>query len=157
MSVSLVRRSALLLVILAATCRPVTKQGPPPPPPPGDVFCTTGNGSKSRPMICVDDNLSANPHSAPVYDVEADNQNPPQPSNKPVVIHWFAQHSVNLQISWKDDSCADKIVCDGFGECTAKIKIKLKKGETKRCTYGMSLGNSKLDPDDDIVVNPCCW
>ena len=153
MSISLVRRSALLLVILTAACRPFTIQRP---PPPGDVFCTTGNGSESRPMICVDDNLSANPHSAPVYDVEADNQHPPRPSNKPVVIHWFAQHSVNLQISWKDTSCADKIVCDGSGECTSKIKIKLKKGETKRCTYSMSLGNSKLDPDDDIVVNPCC-
>ena len=155
MSVSLVRRSALLLVILATTCRPFTNP-PPPPAPAADVFCTTGNGSESRPMICVDDNLLANPRSARVYDVEADNQRPPQPSNKPVVIHWFAQHSVNLQISWTDTSCADKIDCDGSGECKAKIKIKLKKGETKRCTYGVSLGNSKLDPEGDIVVNPCC-
>ena len=100
---------------------------------------------------------SANPHSAPVYDVEADNQHPPQPSNKPVVIHWFAQHSVNLQISWTDTSCADKIVCDGSGECKAKIKIKLKKGETKRCTYSMSLGRLQAGSRrDDIVVNPCC-
>ena len=119
-----------------------------------EVFCTSGNGSKSRPMICVDERtLTASPSPAHVFDVESDNGNP---TNRTVVVHWFTQHSADFHVTFKTDSCTEPVVCDGRGHCMAKVK-RLNGNEHRQCTYGMTIGDNKIDPDGNLVVDPCCW
>jgi hypothetical protein len=149
MSASITRRSALLLVLISIAifrCSSMYRKA--------DVFCRAGNGSASHPMICVDEQtLTANPSPAHVFDVESDNGHP---TNRTVVIHWFTQHSADLHVTFKTEECTEPVVCDGRGECMARVK-RLNAGEHRRCTYGMTIGTSKIDPDGDIVVDPCCW
>jgi hypothetical protein len=156
MPVSLVRRFAVLLILSVAafgifkcTYYYTTKHQ--------DVFCPSGNGSPSRPMICVDERtLTASPHHAKVYDVEAKSDGHTR-SDRPVVIQWYTQKTADLKIKFIDD-CMEKVDCDGIGNCSAKVKIRLKKGDKPTtCRYSMTLGATKFDPEDDIVVNPCCW
>ena len=129
--------------------------------------CTSGNKSKNKPIICVDDGtLAANPSPAPVWDVEKKRGTTDQPSNRPVTIRWIAKDTVNLQVKFKDESCVKSadVKCDGYGECTAKIKpidwntIADPDGDGKKylpCKYDLSATN--IDPEGDLIVNPCCW
>ena len=150
MFASVTRRSILLLLVLISVatfrCSSTYRKG--------DLFCSKGNGSPSHPLICVDEKtLTANPSPAHVFDVEADGG---QPTNRAVVIHWFTQRTADLHVTFKTDSCTEPVECDGRGHCTAKVK-RLDAGEHRRCTYGMTIGSSKIDPDGDLVVDPCCW
>jgi hypothetical protein len=126
-----------------------------------ESFCTSGNGSKSRPMICVDENtLKGDPPTAHVFDVESKGG---KPSNVPVTIHWFTQHTADLQITFRDNSCVGPVTCDGAGHCWATVK-KLDtprdadgRPTSRSCVYDLKLRSSDFDPSDTIVVDPCCW
>lgn len=151
MSVPVLRRYALLLALLlpVAIFRCSSLH------PSQEEFCKAGNGSKSRPMICVDQQtLTANPAVAHVFDVEAGNGHP---TDRTVVVHWFTQRSADLKVSFKSDECTEPVQCDGRGHCWARVKRLTSPQEHRRCTYGMTLGDSKIDPDADLVVDPCCW
>jgi len=148
-SVSPLRRFALLtvLAVVSFQCAPVRK---PQFDRERDHFCTSGNYSKSHPMICVDDaTLAADPDSAHVFNVQPDANN--HPSNKPVVIHWFAQHGGDIQIKFLNTSCVDQLHCEG-GHCVAVVRTQ---SSHTTCKYEISIGDMKKDPD--IVVDPCCW
>jgi hypothetical protein len=152
MSVSSARRFALPLVVLTVSfvifkCGTYRSLRHP------ETFCTVGNNSPSKPMICVDDqNLSANPHHAWMYDVESKNH---QPTNRPVVVQWFSQHTADLQIQMITPNCTEPVQCDGRGHCWTTVK-KLTDSYPKVCHYSITLGDTKYDPEDDIVINPCC-
>jgi hypothetical protein len=151
MSVPVVRRSALLLGVLLSIaifkCGSIRHRSV-------EVFCETGNGSKSRPMICVDERtLTANPSPAFVCDVEGENGHP---TNRTVVIHWFTKRSADLHVDFKTDACTEAVQCDGRGHCWARVKKLNRPDEHRRCTYGMTLGKNMIDPDGDVVVDPCC-
>lgn len=119
-----------------------------------ETFCRSGNFSASRPMICVDEKtLTASPSHAKAYDTESKNG---VSNGRAVTINWYSQHTADLQITMKTDGCTTPVRCDGLGHCTATV-IKLRAGETNKvCTYGMAIGDKSIDPDDDIVLNPCC-
>lgn len=119
-----------------------------------ETFCRTGNFSESRPLICVDEvTLSASPSHARAYDTEAKHG---ISTGRAVTINWFSQHTADLQITMKTDGCTTPVRCDGLGHCTATV-IKLRPRETNKvCTYGMAIGDKSIDPEDDIVLNPCC-
>ncbi len=152
MSVRIMRRYAFLLALLLTVtifrCSSSMRQST-------DEFCKAGNGSKARPLICVDErNLTASPAVAHVFDVEPDGD---LPSSRTVVVHWFTQHTADLRIDFKDTSCTEPVQCDGHGHCWAKVKRLSTATEHRQCRYGMTLGDGKLDPDGDLVVDPCCW
>jgi hypothetical protein len=149
MSASVTRRYILLLVLISVAifrCSSMHTTD--------ESFCHAGNGSKSRPMICVDEKtLTANPGIAHVFDVESDSGHP---TNRTVVIHWFTQQSADLHVAFKTEECTEPVVCDGRGHCMARVK-RLSGNEHRQCTYGMTIGDNKIDPFADIVVDPCCW
>ncbi len=108
-----------------------------------EVFCTRGNGSASRPMICVDEKtLTPNPKIADVYDVEEANS---KMTDRPVVVHWFTQRTANLGVEFITKGCVEHVACNGFGECSVRV-IKLSR-ETyeskpkghKDCKYRLNL------------------
>lgn len=156
MPVSPARRLALLvvLVVVSFQCTSFSRKN--------DVFCRSGNGSKSHPLICVDDKtLTASPNPAHVFDREAKDSGP---SDRAVVINWYAMRTADLQIKYGDNtSCTDEPQCDGRGHCWATVKRlqtpvgKDGRQQNNQCKYRVTLGNTKYDPDSDIVVEPCCW
>jgi hypothetical protein len=176
MSVSLARRFGFLLMV-AVTCFTIFKCGSYRSDYRSNAFCKAGNNSMGRPMICVDENtLTANPNPASVWDVEPKNFEPKneQPSNRPVVIHWFSQGTADLIVSFDkgNERCTEPVVCDHTGHCWATVRKidfypdpKLSRKQNwenamkarRQCRYNMRLGDRKLDPDADIVVDPCCW
>ena len=119
-----------------------------------ETFCRSGNFSETRPLICVDENtLTASPSHAKAYDTESKHG---LSTGRPVTINWYSQHTADLQITMKTDGCTTPVRCDGLGHCSATV-IKFRAGETKRvCTYGMAIGDKSVDPDDDIILTPCC-
>ena len=120
-----------------------------------EVFCRTGNFSKSHPLICVDEKtLTASPSHAVVYDTESKNG---VSTGRAVTIHWFSQKTADLRITMKTDGCTAPVMCDGLGHCWTTTN-KLRAGEGKRvCTYGMAIGDKSVDPEDDIILTPCCY
>lgn len=154
-SVSVPRRFALLLIVIAAalssfTCTSYRYRKN------IDVRCTAGNFSKNHPLICIDErNLTANPSHAVVHDIEGKNG---APTGRPVRIDWYAQRTSDLIVSMKTEGCVQRPVeCDHLGHCWA-ITMKLPTDvKQKVCTYGMQIGDRSLDPDDDIVMTPCCY
>jgi hypothetical protein len=176
-------RSALLLVILVlVTC---TRESQPPPAeterqpavqaqsdtqplPPEWVVeaCSSGNKSKNKPIICVDDKtLLPEPASARVWDVEKERGTQEARTSRPVKIRWIAKDTIDLRIKFKDETCVTNaaVKCDGQGECTATLKSidweKVPKdAEGKQylpCKYELSTPSA--DPDGELIVNPCCW
>ena len=151
MSTQVIRRSALLLMVLISVsifkCSSTYQTK-------NELFCSSGNYSKSRPLICVNEQtLTANPSPAHVFDVEAKDGHP---TNRTVVIHWFTQHSADLHVTFQTQECTEPVICDGRGHCMARVK-RLNGNEHRQCTYGMTLGDSKIDPDGTLIVDPCCW
>ena len=151
-SVSVPRRIALLLLITVASvvifkCTSFKyKQN-------REVFCRTGNFSKSHPLICIDEHtLTASPSNAYVYDTESKNG---LSTGRPVTINWFSQRTADLRIDMKTAGCTTPVACDGLGHCSATTK-KLEMKAEKRCTYGIAIGDKSVDPDDDIILTPCC-
>lgn len=152
MSVLVPRRFALLLLIAATpfvifkcTSYKYTENR--------EVFCRSGNFSKSHPLICVDEHtLTASPSHAYVYDMESKKG---LSTGRPVTIHWFSQRTADLRIEMKTAGCTSTVVCDGLGHCMATTK-KLEATTERRCTYGMTIGDKSVDPDDDIILTPCC-
>ncbi|HEV8659807.1 MAG TPA: hypothetical protein VGS96_14450 [Thermoanaerobaculia bacterium] len=104
-------------------------------------------------MICVVEGLVAKPKEAYIYDVEPDS--PEKRSSRHVKIHWFSQRTVDLDVTFKTAGCVENLTCDRRGHCEATVSVTLKKGEQKRCTYKTKLFGQK-DPEEDIVINPCC-
>ena len=153
MSVSAPRRFALLLLI-AATPFVIFKCTSYKYSQNREVFCRAGNFSATRPLICVDENtLSASPSHAKAYDTESKHG---LSTGRPVTINWYSQRTADLQITMKTDGCTTPVRCDGLGHCSATV-IKLRAGETNKvCTYGMAIGDKSVDPDDDIILTPCC-
>lgn len=156
MSVSSLRRFALLVLIAAASfgifkCTSLRYKVN------KDVFCRTGNFSKGRPLICIDEkNLSASPSRAVVWDVES--KNGAVRSGRPVMINWFSQHSADLEITMQTAGCTEPVSCDARGHCwTTVLPQKLGEGEEKVCRYGIRLGDKMIDPEDTIVITPCCY
>lgn len=153
------RRFALLLAItfgiLISNCtRYYIKPGK-------ETFCDTGNGSPSRPLICVDERtMMTSPAVTYVFDVESVGGTPKnrpvgKPTNRPVVIQWVSRRGANLGVEFTDKSCVEQVTCSGNGHCSAKVK-KLREGEkSRRCNYSLNLDGRESDPP--IVVNPCCW
>jgi hypothetical protein len=156
MSVSFPRRFALLLCIAATSfgifkCtswRYVHNK---------EVFCRAGNFSKGRPLICIDEkNLSASPPNAIVWDVEPKSSG--MRSSRPVIINWYSQQAADLQITMETPGCTAPVTCDGRGHCSTTVSPQtFAKREQKVCRYGIKLGDKLTDPEDDIVLTPCCY
>jgi hypothetical protein len=118
-----------------------------------DVFCVDGNYSPSHPLICVGEGQIAKPNPANIYDVESDDG---KRSSRHVRIHWFAQRTVALEVTFKTPGCVEKQPdCDHLGHCQATVGVTLKPGETRHCTYSTKLYGGN-DPDEEIIINPCC-
>lgn len=119
-----------------------------------EFFCRSGNYSESHPLICVNERtLQASPSHARVYDIEAKNG---RPTGRPVTIHWFSQRTADLRITMKTQGCTEPVKCDRLGHCWATT-MRLAEGQShKVCTYAIELGDDTVDPEDDIVLNPCC-
>lgn len=154
MSASSLRRFALLLFIAAASfgileCTCATHRQP-------AVGCPTEPYSKSNPSICIMDNLTASPSHAPVYDVQPDAGN--MPTTSPVTIHWFSQRGGNLQITMETAGCTTPVTCDGKGHCKATVTTQTLRDEEKKvCKYSFVIGDKKYDPEDTIIITPCCY
>jgi hypothetical protein len=117
-----------------------------------DTFCDRGNGSPSRPLICVDEStFRTSPATTYVFDVERGTDG--RRTEKPVVIHWFARRGGNLGVEFTDKSCVSEVTCDGRGHCRAVVK-PLPDRKSKTCNYSLNLDGKASDPP--IVVNPCC-
>ncbi|HUP44155.1 MAG TPA: hypothetical protein VM779_01450 [Thermoanaerobaculia bacterium] len=159
------RRVALFLTaalaVAAFQCVPYV-DSPPRLPPTGlaeltqeqkETFCQQGNYSKGRPLICIDnDTLQPHPQPAPVWDYEGFNGNP---TNTPVVIHWFTQRTANLGISFAPGSnCVGEVHCNGRGRCIAVVQPLGEGEEQRQCKYDVIVDGKRNDPD--LIVNPCC-
>src|SRR6266498_5973515 len=125
MSVSSARRSGLLLMVVVVLAlafaylrvaqsspvkakparKPTSTAARKPVTYSQDVFCVDGNYSPSHPLICVGDNLIAKPNPANVYDVESDHG---QQTSRHVRIHWFAQRTIALEVTFKTPGCVEK-------------------------------------------------
>ena len=119
-----------------------------------EVFCTSGNYSESRPLICVDErNLTVSPSHAHAYDIESKNM---RPTGRPVTINWYSQRTADLRVNMITAGCTTPVECDGLGHCSAKA-LKLREGESEKvCKYSFVIGDKSVDPDDDIILTPCC-
>ena len=119
-----------------------------------EVLCRTGNYSRSHPLICIDEHtLTASPSPAYVYDTESKNG---VTTGRAVTVHWFSQRTADLHIEMRTSACTDKVACDGLGHCSATMK-KLDVGEKeRRCHYGIAIRDKSVDPEDDIILTPCC-
>ena len=157
------RRFALLLIavlaLAALQCQhqniPVAKkmtEGPELTQEEKEVFCRKGNYSKGRPMICINNaTLQPDPETAYVWDYEGVNGNP---TNNPVVVHWFTRRTGNLEIVFNEEDCVEAVQCNGRGHCMARVR-PLGGGTPRQCKYDILLDGQKNDPG--LVVNPCCW
>lgn len=160
MSATLSRRLAFLLVVSSMSFPIIDcgKRAAPPPPPPTSV-CDHGNNSKIKPVICVDESaLTADPKTAYVCDFEPEPNDPHKKSTTPVKIQWVGKHGGAFRIKLKvgGTSCFDEPDCKTTaGKCFATVKA-LNEGETeRRCTVSI-VAPGQADPDQDIVINPCC-
>lgn len=154
MSVSSLRRFALLLSIAVASfgilkCACLNHGRKP-------VGCPTAPYSKISPSICITANLTASPSGAHVYDVVPSAGN--MPTTTPVTIDWYSQRGGDLQVTMETSGCTTPVICDGKGHCSAKVSMQtLREGQEKVCKYSFVIGDKKYDPDDTIVITPCCY
>ncbi len=152
MSVSLSRRLALLLAVsftsfLALTCAKSET----------DHHGCTPDTSNRAPIICIGDDLKPDRAEVHTLDVEPDANN--QPSANKVKITWRASGKVPFKVTFKDnakDCFVEKNVatCNGTNtQCTATVNVRVPKGSQRTCSVSIV---GKSDPDQDIVINPCC-
>ena len=121
-------------------------------------WCMQGNGSRNNPLICVDPaTLTANPHTASIWDVEEDGNG--HPTNRPVRIVWQARTNANLGIKFEKKGCVTNLFCHG-PVCTAFAAPLPAPGGIKTprpkedCKYSINVNGEVVDPD--LEINPCC-
>ena len=161
---------ALLCLSLLTSCPKDLEPAPTPPTNYAqDVVCTEGNKSKNKPQICVDNMGIPNPLAIESWDYESDGQG--KKTQQRVKVTWFASRSdADLKIKFDDERCVKRgdVKCKkNGGECTATIRAidwekvepgKPKAEKTLNCGYKttITLDGKTIDPDGDLIVNPCC-
>ena len=141
----------LLALITVSTCQ--STQYPPLAP------CVPANDPK-KPLVCVDSAGEPNPKKQEAYD-----RTSKWPWGRQVKVTWRADPAAVLDVDFADESCveAKDVTCTG-PECTAKIKKMTwdpsipDDQEHRDCTYKttITIGGRTIDPDGDLIVNPCC-
>jgi hypothetical protein len=123
-----------------------------------ETRCRRGNHSKGAPMICVDNvTIRPNPYSAEVWDFQGQNG---MPTDRPVVIHWFARRGGDLRIEFQpsEKQCVENLVCDKGGAHCSAVVLPLGCAPSRTCTYHVWIDDVILDKSSPGVrVNPCCW
>lgn len=152
MSEGLRRFPAIALLMLFAACatKPaIDRADRAGKAPPNDCSRGVGTAHKEKPVVCVSHTpagIVVQPETIELWDVL------PSDRTKPVMIHWVTRGGGgDLQIRMKDDGCVADLQCNEKGHCHAKaIDIT----GSKRCSYGIFLDGTELDPD--IVLTDCC-
>lgn len=149
----LLRGRVLLLVLfvvaLTAGCGHIRRTGD------RASLCPGGSGSidKGHPLICIGDDLSADPERIIVWDRQK--QPDGNPSTFPVTLVWATRSGRgNLGIEFRETACIEPntLRCNGHGKCVAQT-ARVEKGEVS-CKYKITLDGKERDPE--VVVQPCC-
>ncbi len=114
--------------------------------------CPSGGGSVSPnfPLICIDENLNADPSTIRINARMSDGQGKPTPY--PVMIQWWTRSGTgNLGIEFQKKGCVDWLKCDGSGHCWGPTKNVSAKTS---CDYTVNLEGRINDPT--IIIQPCC-